>query len=166
MTREELLAFNQPALLPLALLTKGGANRTIVTEMFESLLKHKLYDLLPVGQTLASLTLKEDDLDWLERTYTTMTDILKDSPAYQWMTRDAREEGCVQGGEEVLRRTVIAVVSQRFPKRVGLTKRLVHPCHDTELMQKLIVNLSIAKNDAEAQGYLVSFGEEDDASVD
>jgi predicted transposase YdaD len=184
MTREELLAFNQPALLPLALLTKDGASRTIVTEMFESLLEHKLYDLLPVGQTLAALTLKKDDLDWLERTYQKMTDILKDSPAYQWMTRDAREDGRVEGLEEgrkegrvegrekereeaveQFRQAVIAVVSHRFPKRVRFTKKLVHLCHDMERLQKLVVNLSIAQNEADAEDYLLSFSEEEDASV-
>lgn len=35
MTQEELLALNQPALLPLILLTKGEVNRTIVRELYD-----------------------------------------------------------------------------------------------------------------------------------
>lgn len=90
--RDEILRLNQPGLLPLSLLTKGEINRTIVTTMFEALKANKLYDLLPVGYTIATWVLGATNLEWLRREYYKMLDFFKDSPAYAWMTEDAREE--------------------------------------------------------------------------
>src|SRR5262245_28972305 len=64
--------------------TKGGANRTIIERMFEGLLAHKLFDLLPASNLLASLVLGKEDQEWLKR-------------SYEWMTDDAREEGLATG---------------------------------------------------------------------
>jgi predicted transposase YdaD len=99
---EQLIALNQPALLPLTLLTKGGASRTIVTGIFNELQENGLQRLLPVTNLLAGLVFSENkaNLEWLEREYQKMMDILKDSPAYHWMTDDARNEGLEQGREE------------------------------------------------------------------
>jgi len=55
---EDLLAFNQPALLPLTLLTKRGANRVIIEEMFATLIEHNLTDILPACNLLANLALR------------------------------------------------------------------------------------------------------------
>lgn len=62
MEEDELLALKQPALLPLTLLTKGGANRTIVEKVFAGLLEHGLQNLLPASNLLAGLVLGKDDL--------------------------------------------------------------------------------------------------------
>ncbi len=99
-TSEELLALNQPALLPLTLLTQGEKNRTMVAEMFQTLLDNRLQDVLPVAEMLAALVLKESDLAWLKREVSMLTDLFKESPAYEWMTEDAREEGRKEGREE------------------------------------------------------------------
>jgi hypothetical protein len=91
--REEILALHQPALLLLSLLTKGEVNRIIVKDMFQELLSNKLYDLLPVGQTIVSWLLGNTNLEWLQKEYYQMLDFFKDAPAYEWMTASAREEG-------------------------------------------------------------------------
>lgn len=98
--REELLALNQPALLPLILLTQGEVNRMLVREMFQRLLDNRRQDLFLVGEILAALVLKSEDLEWLKREVAMLKDIIKESPAYHWITEEAREEGIAQGREE------------------------------------------------------------------
>lgn len=100
LTREELLALKQPALLPLALLTKDNIDRTMVKEMFQSLLDNRLQDLCLAGEIFAALVLKEDDLAWLKQELLMMTDLFKDSPAYYWLTDHVREEGLARGLEQ------------------------------------------------------------------
>jgi hypothetical protein len=53
----DLLQSDQPGLLPLLPLTKGGARREIVESMFSGLLAARKIELIPIGYTLASLAL-------------------------------------------------------------------------------------------------------------
>ncbi len=183
MTAEELLAFKQPALLPLTLLTKEGANRIIVGEMFESLLASGQQDLLPVGNLLAGLALGDSDLEWLKRKYNKMTDILKDSPAYRWMTDDAREEGLEQGREQGLEQgrkqglelgrqqeyevsikqlgeVLLEVVTGRFPRFVRLAKKQIRDAKDAERLQHVLIKVSLAHENDDIEPYLWELDEE------
>ena len=183
MAAEELLAFDQPALLPLTMLTKGGANRIIVDKMFDGLVANGLHDLLPVGNLLASLVLGTEDLEWLERRYKQMTDILKDTPAYHWMTEDARKEGILEGREqerraaqetileqlrvaqeavlEKLRGKVVMLVTARFPKLARFAKKQVSDVEDMERLLDLISNLKIASKPDDVRQYLIALDEGD-----
>lgn len=174
MTAEELFAFGQPALLPLALLTKGGANRTMVEEMFESLLANRLLDLLPASNLLASLALGDGDQEWLRRRYKNMTDILKDTPAYHWMTDDAREEGIEEGHKRALqeaqeavysrlREKVVAVVAARFPKLARFTRKQISDVEDMDTLLNLIVDLKLADKVDDVTQRLLALNEEEPA---
>ncbi len=169
---EELLALNQPALLPLTLLTKRGASRTIVEEIFANLLEHRLTNLLPVSNLLAGLVLEEADREWLHRRYQHMTDILKDSPAYRWMTDDAREAGLEEGikrgrkaeREELLKElrvTVLTIVAGRYPKYLRLAKKLVRDATDVERLQSLIIRLSLSQETDTIEQFLWDLEQED-----
>lgn len=170
--REELLALNQPGLLPLSLLTKGEVNRIIVKEMFDELLANKLNDLLPVGQTIATWVLGATDLAWLKREYHKMLDFFKDSPAYEWMTEDARKEGREEGREEirtqlqraldVFRQTVVGLVAERSPKLVRLAKKQVAAVENPEKLQKAVLLISSAKEDNEVARLLADLDESED----
>jgi hypothetical protein len=92
LAREELLALREPALWPLALLTKGKVDRILIETMFAELLEQKLYNMLPIGHTIAAWFLRDDDLSWLHQEYQKMFEIFKDSPALQWMEDSVREE--------------------------------------------------------------------------
>jgi predicted transposase YdaD len=168
--REEILALHQPALLPLSLLTKGEVNRIIVKEMFEELLASKLYDLLPVGQTVASWLLGSTNLEWLQKEYYQMLDFFKDAPAYAWMTESAREEGREEGREEarrqieqaveVIREAVVVLVSRCFPKLEHLAKQQILLVKNQERLQRLIFQLSMAQESSEAKELLLELGGE------
>lgn len=184
MEAEELLAFGQPVLLPLTLLTKRGANRIIVEEMFEQLLASRQHNLLPVSNLLASLALGEDDREWLNRRYKQMTDILKDAPAYRWMTDDAREEGLEQGLEQgieqglergrregrlaereeilaQLREKVVGTVAERFPKLVRFTKKQISDVEETDRLLNLVIELKLATDADAVMRCLVALDEEE-----
>lgn len=171
-TPEELLALNQPALLPLLPLTKGGASRTIVKRMYQGLLAHGLQDLMPVANSLAAQAFGEHDKLWLERMFAKMKkNILKDSWGYEFMTREARAEGIAEGREiaeqarkeavERFQQAVLAVVDQRFPKLRRPAKNLVRGFQDMGRLQQLLIHLSTTKTPAEAEHYLMHFEDED-----
>ena len=91
-----------------------------------------------------------------------MNDWLKDSPAYHWMTDDALQEGLERGHEEGLaegqlkgyRSSALAIVTNRFPKLTRLAQTQLALIEDTELLQRLVVNFSIAQTASEIKQYL------------
>jgi hypothetical protein len=179
LTREELLALNQPALLPLTLLTKGGASRTIVDEVFQGLREHRLQDLLPVANMLAEQVLGKNDLEWLQRRYAQMTDILQDTWTYQTMNKMAQEnvekklreeyqqrfeelqKKAEQARRQALEQAIIAMTSERFSKLVRPAKRLMKFTQNAEQLQLLLISLSVARNEADAEQCLLHFDEDD-----
>lgn len=164
--REEILALNQPGLLPLSLLTQGKIDRIIVKEMFEELLANKLNNLMPVGYAVATWVLKAADLAWLEKEYQKMLDFFRDSPAYEWMTRDARKEGREEGRQEVqrvldeFRQTVVLLVAQRFPKLERLAKKQAQNVEIPQKLQEAILFISATQDAAEVANILANLGED------
>jgi hypothetical protein len=100
-----------------------------------------------------------------------MTDILKDAPAYRWMTDDVREEEQQKQLEErqkrleELRETVLAIVEGRFPKYTRLTKKLIRDATNTERLNHLIVKLSLAKETDNVEQYLLDIDEEEEEQI-
>jgi predicted transposase YdaD len=159
--REDILALNQPGLLPLSLLTRDGINRTIVKSMFDELLANKLNDLLPVGHTIATWVLGATDLAWLKREYNNMLDFFKDSPAYKWMTDDAREEERQQN-LEMCRQTIVMLVAARFPKLERLAKKQVRVINDMKSLQQVNIKCSLAKDADEVETLLLDLDEDEE----
>jgi hypothetical protein len=155
--REAITNLHQPALLPLSLLTEGQIDRIIIKDMFEALQENKLLDLLPVGQTIAGMVLSKPDLEWLKKEYHKMFDLFKDSPAYAWMTEDAREEGREEMRQQIhqaledARQIVITLVSRRFPQLELLAKKQVFATNDLKRLQQLILNCSLAQDATEVE---------------
>ena len=92
LSREEFLALREPALWPLALLTKGEVDRILIEEMFADLQSHKLYNTLPIGYAIAAWFLRDNDLSWLNKEYQRMFEFFKDSPAIQWIEEGGRAD--------------------------------------------------------------------------
>src|SRR5579875_509697 len=166
--REEVLGLGNPALWPLALLTKGPVDRILVKEMFEALLDHQLYDLLPIGQTVAGWLLKSVDLEWLQREYQQMLEFFEDSPAYQWMVKGAQEKGLKQGLEQgraqgleqgrllEARQNIEAVVQTRFPALLELTKSRVEQMTDLAKLQETLLTVSTAHTARAVKAFLLT----------
>jgi hypothetical protein len=117
MSREDLLALGEPALWPLALMTKEGVDRSIVKTMFAALLEQKLYKSLPIGYTIAGWFLQGEDLEWLHKEYRNMFNFFKDSPALQWMQEDALQMA-MQKVRPQVKQEVEQEVRQEFQQKL------------------------------------------------
>jgi predicted transposase YdaD len=154
----DLLAMEQPGLLPLLPLTEGGARKEVTEQMFARLQDSKQIDLLAIGSTLASLVFKREhssDLEWLHRRLRAMHDILRESPYYQEILQEGRQEGREEGKLEGQRELLLALVQARFPTMARLTKKLVTVIDDSASLQDVTIKISMAQTDEEVQHYLL-----------
>ncbi len=177
---EELLQRDEPGLLPLLPLTRGGASREVTMKMFADLETAGRTELVAIGATLASLVFSREnttDLEWLHRRLSEMHNILRESPFYQEILQEGREEGLQEGREEglqeglekgrqeklqVLRDTLLNVVQARFPKMVRLAKGQAAIIDDPAALEGLIVKVSIAQKAKDARSALLEEDDEDD----
>ena len=153
-------------LLPLLPLTKHGARREIVEIMFSRLLAAKKIELVPIGYTLASLAFSREnpgDQDWLFRRFHEMHDILRETPIYQEILKEGREEGLERGRIEALRQAIVEVVVERFPQFVRLAKEQVALIEDPEVLRHVLVKVSVAQSAEEARGHLLAVSEAKEA---
>ena len=160
---EDLLKIGHPGLLPLLPLTKGGASREVTQRMFTEIEATNQAELLTIGSTLASLVFSKEnpaDLEWLHRRLHEMNNILRESPFYQEILQEGREEG-LQEGLEALRQAFLKIVEARFPKLLRLAKGQAAITNDPEELENLIVKVSIAKDAKEAQSLLLNLDEDE-----
>ena len=96
-----------------------------------------------------------------------MYDILRETRAYQEMTKESREEGRQEGLEEgrqegkleALRQTLLTIAQERFhnAKMTRLTKGQAAIVNDPDVLQGLILKVSLAQTLEEAQKYLLDW---------
>lgn len=102
-----------------------------------------------------------------------MHDILRESPYYQEILAEGREEGLEKGREEgreeerreqleALRQTVIDIVLEHFPKMIRLTRKQVAFVEDPAILRHLIVKLSISQTMEEAKEHLLKVDEDEE----
>jgi predicted transposase YdaD len=176
MTADEFRQLGLPGLLPFMILTRGGATREMAEEIFTSLEQTEKRDSLAAAYTLVSLAFgkeKSSDQNWLLRRVSDMDDVLRDTPVYQEMTRWAREEGLREGlqeglqegrqagRQEGLQQALLAILTERFPKLLRLAKKQMAVIEEPEILQLLIVKMSIAQSAEEAKQYLLEADEEE-----
>src|SRR6266566_2233170 len=165
-------------LLPLLPLTKGGAQREVIEEAIVELMpagEEPKSELLTLMYGLASLAFEDEtDQEWLIRRFTKMYDILRETRAYQEMTKESRQEALEEGHKkglkeglqlgkvEALHLTVLDVVRKRFPKLTRFAKEQIAAIDDSEVLRRLIVKISIAKTMQEARQALLTVDEDED----
>src|SRR6266852_5196636 len=140
--------------------------------MFADLKTAGRTELVAIGATLASLVFSREnttDLEWLHRRLSEMHNILRESPFYQEILQEGREEGLQEGLEkgrqeklQVLRDTLLNVVQARFPKMVRLAKGQAAIIDDPAALEGLIVKVSIAQKAKDARSALLEEDDEDD----
>src|SRR5207244_12125840 len=102
---------------------KGENKREKVERMFEELAGTGKTEVELIGFTFASLVFRNRssaDQNWLIRRFGNMHDILRETPIYQEILKEGREEGIQQGLQrgqlDPLRQAIVEVVVARFPK--------------------------------------------------
>jgi predicted transposase YdaD len=168
MRPDEFRQLHLPGLLPFMVLTRGGATREMAEEIFTGLEQAEKRDTLAAAYTLVSLAFGKEnrtEQDWLLRRVSDMDDVLRDTPVYQEMTRWAREEGLQEGRQagrqEGLQQALLAILTERFPKLLRLAKKQMAVIEEPEILQLLIVKMSIAQSAEEAKQYLLEIDEDE-----
>jgi len=115
------------------------------------------------------------DREWLERRFSHMHEILRESPAYQWILDEGIEEGIqrgiqqgVQRGREegreegmqqgvlAMQQAAINMVIARFAELESLARARITILGDLERLQHLIIDLSIVHSPEEMKWVLLA----------
>ena len=175
----ELEQMGLVGLLPLLPLTREGARREVVERTITRLTpagEQPRQDLLALSYGLASLAFEnEADQEWLKRRFEMLYDMLRDTPAFQDIMKEGRQEGLAQGREEglergreegrkeghneALRQALLAIVQARFPspRMIRQAKGQAAIIDDPAVLQDLIVKVSLAESAEEAERYLLGW---------
>lgn len=100
--------------------------------------------------------LEEDDIKWLEWRFEHMQEFFESSWTYQQMARKMVQQGIEQG----VRQSIEAVVQTRFPTLLELTRERLEKIHSQEELQRVLVAMSAASMEREAQHYLLALKED------
>src|SRR5579885_446903 len=98
MTPDDFRQLGLPGIQPFMILTMGGATREVADEIFNNLKEAGREETLPAAFTLVSLAFGKGniaDQQWLRERFR-MHNVLRETPIYQEMTKEAREEGLQQ----------------------------------------------------------------------
>jgi predicted transposase YdaD len=162
-------------LLPLLPLTREGKRHEVVEEIITLLMsseEESQRNLLPITYALSSLAFEheEENLNWLYRRFAMIDDIIRETPAYKVLTKEAREEGIQEGieqerqrGLQLQRELLLNVVKVHFPKLARLARKQGSVIDEVEVLNDLIVKVSSAPTMEEARRHLLAVdeGEED-----
>jgi len=161
---DDLLDLKHMELIPLLPLTDGGMEREVVEYMFARLAGKRYRQLATMGFLFAALAFRRSrrysDQEWLERRFSYMHDILRESPAYQWILNEGIEEGIQQGiqqgMQQGMQQAVINMVVARFPELESLARARITAVSNVERLQHLIIDLTISHNQEEMERVLLS----------
>jgi hypothetical protein len=132
----QLRAFGEIGLLPLVPLTKDGASRDKVEEMFTDLQQADKLDLLQIGKMIASLAFDKqpDNQDWALRRYRQMYDRLQDTPVYKEMIRLATEKAHAEALRESETMIQVALKTAEEVRRTAeITQKTTEAALEKEL---------------------------------
>jgi predicted transposase YdaD len=98
-----------------------------------------------------------------------MYDILRETPVYQFLTKEAREEGLQEGREagreeglKALRLAIVNIVREKFPKIVRLARKQVAVVDDLATLGQLVVKMSLVQTPLEAKQLLLALDEDEE----
>lgn len=155
---KNILQVDNIGLLPLLPLTKGGATREVVEKMLTDLQRPEHEELALVGFTLAYLMFQRkspENLIWLERNFKGMQDILHESPLYQMILEEGREEER-EVTRKALRQGIINVIQGHFPELKSLAAQQVAPIKNVTILNHLLFKISLTSDAKEAAGMLLN----------
>lgn len=152
---EDLKQTGRINLLPLLVLTQGGANRTRMQEVITELAEAKKADLLFVTKLFADLVFKDEaDQQWLERIFAMYRDPLVQTPTYQKILKEGRQEGLQEGDLKRLRQSVLDVVEVRFPSLMELAEERVPRASKPDVIESVFKTLLTAPDENAARALL------------
>ncbi|MBV9021919.1 MAG: hypothetical protein JOZ71_14550 [Ktedonobacteraceae bacterium] len=189
LTPDELRHLGLPGLLPLMLLTQGGATRQIDEEIMTDLERAGKNDAVGAFSLLASLVLTSPiDLGWLRKRAHIMHEAWQDNWLVQELTKGAvekareeerralEEEHKAREAErkvleqerqqrlQSLRDLLLAFVERRFSdaKLLRIAQRQMALIDDPRILQSLLLKVGFAETPEKAKDYLVDWSDADE----
>jgi hypothetical protein len=163
---EDILDLGHAVLYPLLPLTKGGATQKIVKEMLDLLSGEQHFDFAVIGFLFATRTFQLfkqfSDLEWLQERFHHMHDFLRESPAYEWILTEGREEGREEEkaqGLAQMRQTVVEFVQERFPALAQLAEEIVATIDNLAQLGRLSIKLGGAQSAEQARQILIELAQ-------
>lgn len=136
----------------------------MVNEVITGLQAAEKYDLLPVTELLASLVIKDQaDQEWIKRRFAMLQDALRETPAYQRILQEGREEGreALQKGlqqqQEALQKQrdiLLDVMFDRFPLLARRARDYAKTVDDVSKLSLLSVKMAMAPTAEDAERIL------------
>ena len=157
-----LLNLGHVVLYPLLPLTKGGATCEIVTCMLDLLSAEHHHEFAVIGYLFAARTfqlLKQySDLKWLQERFRHMNDFLSESPAYQWILEEGREEEKARGVAQA-RQAIVGFVQEHFPAQAQIAEEVVATIDNLPQLLDLLVKLGGAQSAEQAHKILLELAQ-------
>lgn len=173
---EELRRRGGIGALPLLSLTRDGARHEVVDEIIHEIqgrvTGEDREDLLGMSLSFASLAFeREDDQFWLVRRFAMLDDILNETPFVKFLEARAKLREQVRASaredqyerEVALKDVLISVVTARFPEVFRELQEQMEHFKNTELLNQLIVQISVANTVEEARQYIVAASQKEQA---
>lgn len=152
LTPQDVMQMGQPALLPLLPLTNGGTDRTVIERMFEAL-ETDHTDLATIAFTLSSYVFSRNnqaELNWLLERFRRMHDLMRESPIFQLILKEGRDEGQLALSRQLL----LKFVQKRFPELLPLAQQEAARIEQSGMLEDLILQVGLAQSADEAERYL------------
>jgi len=154
--------------LPLWPLAHNSAKQEVVEEVIHDI-QHledttERNDLLGMSLAFASLAFKrEEDQFWLVRRFAMLDDILNETPFVKYLEergeKRGEERGEKEGRESAFKQTLHSVLAARFPELLTLAQEQTRDLKDTDRLNLLIVQISVAQTAEEARQHILAAGE-------
>ena len=153
---EALLQTGWIGILPLVTLTDGGKQPEVVREMIDRLASVEEYDLLAISEVVGGLAFRKGpELEWFKRRFSMFQDILRESPIYQEIVEQGREEERQRRIQEH-RIFLIRLIQLHFPELEALAKQKVDGIEDPDVLSAINFKLLAAQRVEEARLVLLS----------
>jgi len=153
---EKLLSVGRQGLLPLLPLTREGQQREVIDTAIDLLMprgEESQHTLLSLVYGFASLVFEQKDQEWLQRRFSMLYDILRESPAFQDMAREGKREGLEQGraeGEKIgalkMGRQLATGLAARFSNAefTAYALQIIEGIDDEQILQRMTISLANA----------------------
>jgi predicted transposase YdaD len=157
----ELIRSSLLGILPLSPLTKGGTELEPLTTAVNELYTASEYELLSLIRLIAGLVMKQPaQQEMLRRLFAMHRDILEDSWVYQEILKEGLEKGESRGEQ----RALLTIIQKRFPDIAQAASQQISRVTDTNLLETLIAEVSVAQTLQEAMEVLNMLNDDEEVN--
>jgi len=141
---EELKETGLIGLKPLFVLARGGTDPMIIKEVVADLGEAQQFGLLSISKLFADLVFGNEDQEWIERIFAMYSDPLSQTPTYQKLVKQGRDEGLQEG----LQQALLEVIEVRFPSLTDFARKKVPQVAKPDALNLLIKATVIAPDES------------------